>query len=476
MKVFQDTQAVQYLQDYFQEDAQTSHFLQQYLKPLLHSGLGRIIHCIKRKGFSVMGIVQFFTLLPLMGLYSIGGIYPSEYAPFVLCGKDTLYRIKNNANIPWRKLLWSVGRRFLKLAGSACQDTGSPKCLILDDTDLGKTGKKIEGVGKIWSHVFGRQILGFKMLTMGLWDGKSFLPVDFSLHREKGSKPSSQPFGLSLKAFTAQFTKKRKENQAGYVRKKELDEKKTNVALSMIGQAVRQGFKADFVLCDSWFFNFELLQLTVKKGMHLIAGVKMGKLTFVYKGKAYSPKALVQIVTRKAKYCRKLKAHYISLPVSYKGIDIRLFFVRYGRQTKWRIIICSNPKLSFLKTMEIYQIRWSIEVFFKEAKQYLGISKCQSNDFDAHIAHISIAMILYMGLALKKRFSEHETIGQLFRHAKVEMTEMTLAQKLWAFFIKVIRKLTEFLDLDVRKLMKILFDDKAAKAFFDIFQKMNAFI
>jgi IS4 transposase len=86
------------------------------------------------------------------------------------------------------------------------------------------------------------------------------------------------------------------------------------------------------------------------------------------------------------------KIHCIDLIVKYKGQIIKLFFIRYRGQTKWRIIICSNTKLSFSKMLEIYQIRWSIEFFFKEMKQYLGLEKCQSKDFDAHVAHTTLAI------------------------------------------------------------------------------------
>ena len=35
-------------------------------------------------------------------------------------------------------------------------------------------------------HVTGRYIFGYKLLVCGYWDGNNFIPVDFSLHRERG--------------------------------------------------------------------------------------------------------------------------------------------------------------------------------------------------------------------------------------------------------------------------------------------------
>jgi hypothetical protein len=47
-----------------------------------------------------------------------------------------------------------------------------------------KTGKRIEGISRIFSHVNHSDILDFEMLVLACWDGKSLLPCDCSLHRE----------------------------------------------------------------------------------------------------------------------------------------------------------------------------------------------------------------------------------------------------------------------------------------------------
>jgi hypothetical protein len=59
--------------------------------------------------------------------------------------------------------------------------------MVFDDTLLEKTGKCIEKVSRMFDHVTKCYVLGFKLLLMGYWDGVSFIPVDFSLHREVGT-------------------------------------------------------------------------------------------------------------------------------------------------------------------------------------------------------------------------------------------------------------------------------------------------
>jgi len=408
-------------------------------------------------------------LLPLVGFYTIGGFYNSSYTHLIGCRKDALYRLKNCPWIPWRLLLFSFGRRFINLTQRRGQATeeDKPKCLIFDDTTLGKSGKAIEFIGKVWDHVQHGYILGFKLLTMGFWDGKSLLPIDFSLHREKGRK-KSYPFGLKPKERKAQYSKKRSKDASSIERIKELDEKKTDVVLWMISRVLKMGFRADYVLVDSWFFCFELLRLSLLKRMHLIAMAKMGKMNLVYNAKTYSPKALLQMTTRKSKFCSKLKTHYIELIVNYKGCDIKIFFTRYGHQKNWHLIICSNTKLTFCKTLEIYQIRWSVEVLFKETKQFLGLGKCQSNDFDAHLAHVTICFMLYMALALKKRFDYQESIGHLFQTAKARVLQTTLAEKIWKFFLKMAQKIIEIFEINPIGFMKKIFNFQSNDRFFNI--------
>lgn len=92
----------------------------------------------------------------------------------------------------------------------------------------------------------------YQLLTMGLYDGTMFIPVDFSFHREKG-KNKKNKYGLKPKYFKKQFSKKRDKKTSGYIRKKELDTSKISMVVKMIKASVKNGITADYVLTDSWF-------------------------------------------------------------------------------------------------------------------------------------------------------------------------------------------------------------------------------
>ncbi len=50
--------------------------------------------------------------------------------------------------------------------------------------------------------------------------------------------------------------------------------------------------------------------------------------------------------------------------------------IRLTQKDKWRMIITTDVDLDFERTMEIYAMRCSIEVFFKECKQHLLLNSC----------------------------------------------------------------------------------------------------
>lgn len=130
--------------------------------------------------------------------------------------------------------------------------------------------------------------------------------------------------------------------------------------------------------------------------------------------------------------------------------------------------------LSFLRTMELYQIRWSIEVLFKECKQYLRLGKSQNTDFCGQIADATLTMITYTILTLYKRFESYETLGALFRETQKEMIEKTLCERIEIVILKILRDLLEILCIDIEQTLYFLFSsDIASKEIIILLNAVN---
>lgn len=111
--------------------------------------------------------------------------------------------------------------------------------------------------------------------------------------------------------------------------------------------------------------------------------------------------------------------------------------------------------------LEIYQIRWTIEVFFKESKQLLGLGTDQSNDFDSQIAATTINMLQHILITTRFRFENYVSKGELFRQVKSEVLRISLSERLWGLLLEILKLIIELFDqIDEDELMEKIFDDE----------------
>ena len=410
----------------------------------------------KQEGYSTFEILSLMLMLPLMLLKSVNALYRSEFQKVTNMKKDVIYRFKNNENMPWRDLLLKVAKSFMSQVNPN-KEVAANSAFIIDDTIEAKTGRQIEQISYVFDHVAGKQgsKLGFKNLTLGLFDGKSFSPLDFSLHSEKS---------LRGKYRKQQYQKQRDPKSPGARRKKECSIDKISNGLQMLKRAVKHGFRAKYVLVDSWFSSKEFIMTArslVGKTMHVICGVRKDNRKYHYNGKELNAKQLLTALKseHKEKRCRKRNIRYYEVVVNYEGVgEVKLYFCRFPYQKQWRLFLSTDTSLAFLGMMEIYCTRWTIEVFFKETKQHLKLETCQSRDFDAQIAHVTTCYILYIFLSYFRRVNAYESLDGLFEVIKDELMEKNVAERLWTLFEEllqtVINAITESGTLDIKEFQK----------------------
>ena len=448
------------LQGFLKDEKQKEYSIIGLFKHFKSDELTNLFRGLKRRGIP-FGEAFLKLILMTVGQMTIFRCVKSQ-GNNSNAGKDAYYSIKNNPRTDWRKLVIVMFFQF-EVLKQRCETKliNGLTCFIADDTSLEKRGKRLEGIGRIWNHVFHRSMLGFKGLFLAYWDSMNFIPIDFSLHDEKGKNPQ-KPFGLKPEELKSRYKKERHSNLPGTGRLVEMRTTKVKSLISMIGNAISKGITADYLLVDSWFMCEELIRfIFTKPGMYILGMCKFGNPKYDLNGKLYDASSLLEKCkkTMKVKRSRKLKAHYYTMDVGYKGMVVRLFFSQYANQSSWSLLLTDNMSLTYYEAIKIYQIRWGIEVFFKEAKQYLRLGKCQSNDFDAQIADISIVMITYMMLSLKKRFQNYDTIGGVFRDVQHEMIEDTLSDKLFGLFIELVSSILCRLEINPTEFVRIMLEE-----------------
>jgi len=508
-----------------------------------------LFNFLKSKGLAVSSLLSILLILPFYGIANICQLMKCNINKLdIEAKKDAFYDLKNNENFNWRKLLLLHAKRFIYLVNNNI-DIKSQKitALIFDDTLLEKSGKKIERISYVNDHVTGSYVLGYKLLVCGFWDGENFIPLDFSLHREKGKKQEESQrkyhkaaknlekqmvintnleeklkkasgnrnnkhqkylrnpnninriqyekatqkeietelqlidnqkllrqayaekakatqelkryystgslFGLHSKERKEQYKKAVNPQSHGYTRRKETDKDKISCMLEMLSRVVKHGILPQYVLIDSWFFCYEILEKLkhLKSGaLQLVCMVKINNQLFTnpLNNKEMCLKDILKTNQKKIVKCKKLKAEYIPVSCLYKGICVKLFFVRMGKCQTWHLLLTTNMDLNFIKLIEIYQIRWSIEVFFKESKQYLHLGGCQSNTFDAQIAEITISMMQHIMLSYFKRTHYQQSIGGLFKDLQKETIQLDLVSHLLAIFWELVELVCDLNGID----------------------------
>jgi hypothetical protein len=398
-------------------------------------------------------------MVKIHSINSVHQLFTHDFSKIISCGKDVFYSIKNNTKINWRQVLSKQCVQCyqeLRPPDLNAKSSDHVPCLIADDTDIVKRGKCMEMIGKIFSHVRGKYPLGYKTLVLSYWTGKTVLHVDFTTHIEV-RKDGMQ--GMTKKEIKNRYSKIRKAGSHGAVRIQECVDKKTTALIKMLKRSLQTPLSAKYLLADSWFFNSELVQYISTTTLHLITRPKLNNWKYGVNRKEYTIKELIRKYRnhKLRKYSRKLNMYTVTLEVTFKGEQIKLYLYKpKKRGSSWQVLVSTHRSLTAIKAYEIYKNRWAIEVSFKELKQHLQFGKCQSRDFVGQIADQTICLLTYNLLSTYKCKNEHETLGALFSQIKQHCISPTIMQKFWNTINKVINKISTAIQIDAEKLLEII--------------------
>ncbi len=184
----------------------------------------------------------------------------------------------------------------------------------------------------------------------------------------------------------------------------------------------------------------------VECGYGVICRLKKGRVKYEYEGRKYTLKQLWQTYAKKQTlYIPSFQVKAVCLNVRLpKTGEVRLVFVSDGKK-QWQALLSTDLELDASQILTYYAKRWSIEVFFKDAKQMLYMGREQSKTFDAAIASYSIVMIRYLLLVyLMNKRTITNTIGTIFRDVVDEQQMLLYSAKIWNGIESIFRKLQRF--------------------------------
>ena len=422
---------------------------------------GRKSRCNSK--YSLLQVFQLLLVCPCFMIRNPFSIYGSPLGGKLGCRKDVFYEFLNDGRTDWRKLLYHIACQLWTKVIVRSDHKPTDTCLMIDDTDFPKTGRRMENIGRVHSHLEHRSILGFKALFLGITDGISQMLLDFAILGEKGRKGN---YGMSQKELSRRYSIERDEADAIQTRLGEYSMSKIDLAIEMVRRAIRHKIRFRYVLADSWFTCAKIVRFIRSRHVKcdyvgMIKVGEEGKTRYRFEHKELTAPAIIKKQNNRGgkKYSRRLKCWYISADVVFADTRVRLFFIRRSKRGPWSGLLTTDLDLGFLEAYQIYSRRWSLEVVFKESKGLLGLGKCQSANFAAQIACTSLVALQYDILSVVKRFMDYETIGELFRQAGQDSLELTITERIWLAILELVAAITKVFSIDDEEVLDALVNE-----------------
>lgn len=362
-------------------------------------------------------------------------------------GKDVFYDTINREDLNWRNLHGQTAAKTIQ----AFKAPGK-KAFVVDDTVAERFGKKMPGLSSHFDHASGRHMMGQQVLTLGLSCDEGFVPLDSELFiSQTKAIELHEPFKDGRSAAAKRYKTAQQCTKPEMVR-------------SMVSRALNAGISADYFLADAWFGSKAMIRLSQDTDLVPVLRMKKNKMKYrlseIVRGKAVTQELDVQSLykrcVRKAWHPihgQKYQANAIDVELNLaeakdpeQWIKVRLLFVRGNagdtRQTvgkhDWAVFLTTDTALSETEILELYSMRWAIEVYFKEAKQHLGFLKEQSNHYAAYIASIHLTAIRFCLLVIAKQTQGADSIAGVRQTLCSNSTDISFAGKLWQVFRAVI--------------------------------------
>lgn len=271
-------------------------------------------------------------------------------------GKDTIYRFLNHYGYAWRRFLSFLSSYVVTKVHKL---TSKDACLVVDDSMFDRNrSKSAELLAPCFDHAKNCYCKGFRMLTLGWSDGKTFVPLDFAL---------LSSFKSQINGISANIDKR----SSGYKRRLEALKSAPELIPEMIHRALTQGVQASYVLMDSWFTFAPLIQKITGLGLDVVGMVKNSNQRYLVGKRSLSLKELYSVATPVSGKKGILRSIRVQMS---PGIPVIILFVRHrNHKNEWLAILSTDRTLSEEEIIRIYGIRWDIETFFKCAKSLLRL-------------------------------------------------------------------------------------------------------
>ena len=260
--------------------------------------------------------------------------------------------------------------------------------LIVDDSGHRKSGNFTSGVGRQYIGEIGKTDNGIVVVTTHLYDGKKSLPLDIELYQHASSLPEG---------------------------KKDLEfKKKPELALALIDRSKERGYRPGIVVIDAGYGNNTTFLLSLEKrrlkylgglakNRKVITGIEENKLQEIRLDKlaqslpvqAFTP---IQLNLDKAKtvWVATVEVELSQLEGTRRiAIVMNASTFNYSSEIDYFITNVEPSIATPNWIVTTYAQRNWVEVFYREAKGWLGLSEYQVIDYRILLIHFILVFCAY---------------------------------------------------------------------------------
>ena len=260
--------------------------------------------------------------------------------------------------------------------------------LILDDSGHRKSGNLTDGVGRQYLGEIGKTDNGIVMVTTHLYDGKKSLPLDVELYQHATSLPKG---------------KKDQEFQ-----------KKPDLGIKLIERSLARGYRPGIILIDAGYGNnTNFLKKLEERKLKYLAGVAKNRKVMI------KTELDIQREVRLDELAKSLssddfEAVHLNLDKP-KTVWVAIFNAQVSRLKGERTFAIVMNASSFSEATDIdyfitnvdssqvtaqwvvatYSQRNWVEVFYREAKGWLGLREYQVRDKRSLMRHFILVFCAY---------------------------------------------------------------------------------
>jgi SRSO17 transposase len=299
-----------------------------------------------------------------------------------------LYRHLDSRNQPHRSRFnnfLSVGRcdyavllqrKAQDLVGLLHPQKGDVIEMILDDSKKQKRGKTMEAVGWIRDPLTGKSIRGHQFVTAVLRFRGQVIPWGIRLYIKK---EDCRSLGRTFK-------------------------KTTQLAADLIREFEPPKGVQVRVLFDSYYLCPTVVKACRQQRFPFVSTLKSNRNLFrngrKLKTGRYGRNLFARQTKKHLSICKSHgQVHYTYVDAGWLGVGkigkLHVLFSRKKAESKILGLVTDDPKLSASQMIRTYDARWSIEVFFKDSKQLLGLGQYQNVSLEAAVTHLHLVCFAY---------------------------------------------------------------------------------